>query len=104
MSQDLSAELLEIENQISKLQDKIDNLEDLIDKKDDEVSRMKKGTFESHESFMDKMERAERNFLQFRNEKNAYIKEMKQEIANFEARKKQLNDELFGGLDESDDF
>ena len=104
MSHDASAELLEIENQISKLQDKIENLEDIIDQKDDEVSRIKKGTFESHESYLERYERSEMAFLKFRNEKNAYIKEMKQEISDLEARKKQLNEELFGGLDESDDF
>lgn len=104
MSQDASAELLEIENKISKLQDKIDNLEDIISNKWDEVDNMRKGVFESHEKFFDRQQKAQSDMFRFEREKNERINEFKKEISELEIRKKNLNEQLFAGLDESDDF
>ena len=45
MSQDTSAELLEIENKISKIEERIERIEDLIQEKWDEESSVKKKMF-----------------------------------------------------------
>ena len=42
--------------------------------------------------------------FRFEREKNEQIKEFKKEISELETRKKHLNEQLFAGLDESDDF
>ncbi|MDR9777877.1 hypothetical protein RJJ65_35680, partial [Rhizobium hidalgonense] len=80
------------------------NLRDIVEQKFSDLNRMKKGTFESEDSFYAKFDKADREASQFEREKNVFIKEMEQEIAGLEGRKSQLNDQLFAGMDESDDF
>ena len=104
MSQDASVELLEIENKISKIEERIERIEDLIQEKWDEESSVKKKMFESFDDFNDRQNAIYFKAVEFDRIKSQEIKDMKQEISDLEARKKQLNEELFAGLDESDDF
>ncbi len=104
MSQDASAELLEIENKISKIEERIERIEDLIQEKWDEESSVKKKMFESFGDFNDRQNAIYFKAVEFDRIKSQEIKDLKQEISDFEARKKQLNEELFAGLDDSDDF
>ncbi len=104
MSQDASAELLEIENKISKIEERIERIEDLIQEKWDEESSVKKKMFESFDDFNDRQNAIYFKAVEFDRIKSQEIKDLKKEISDLEARKKQLNEELFAGLDDSDDF
>ncbi|MDU4393483.1 MAG: hypothetical protein E7I55_05780 [Acinetobacter ursingii] len=104
MSKDASAELLEIENKISKIQERIERLEDYISEKWDEANSIKKKMFESFDDFNERDNAAYSRAVEFERVKQQEINQDKQEISQLEKRKKQLNDQLFAGLDESDDF
>ena len=104
MSKDASAELLEIENKISKIQERIERLEDYISDKWDEANSIKKKMFESFDDFNERDNAAYSRAVEFERVKQQEINQDKQEINQLEKRKKQLNDQLFAGLDESDDF
>ena len=101
MSQDASAELLEIENQISKIDDKLDELSKLIwEKNKASLKNCQKGTFESYEKWEARREKEDQEIEDLEKIQN----QLERELSILDARKKQLNEELFGGLDESDDF
>jgi chromosome segregation ATPase len=104
MSQELSAELLEIENKIGKLESKIEEVEESINEKYDAYSRLKKGTFESYDSFEARSSKAESAFRQYDQRQTAYIKEMRKDVTDLQERKKKINEQLYAGLDESEDF
>src|SRR5690606_24074906 len=104
MSQDTSAELLEIENKISKIEERIERIEDLIQEKWDEESSVKKKMFESFDDFNDRQNDIYFKAVEFDRIKSQEIQDLKQQISDLEVRKKQLNEELFAGLDASDDF
>lgn len=101
MSQDITAELLEIENQISTIDDKLNELSTLLwEKSKASLKNVEKGIFESYERWEKRREKEELEIDNLEEKQN----KLEKELASLEARKKQINEELFGGLDESDDF
>ena len=101
MSQDASTELLEIENKISKIDDKLNELSKLIwEKNKASLKNCQKGMFESYESWEARREKEDREI----DDLEKVQTQLERELSTLEARKKQLNEELFAGLDESDDF
>lgn len=104
MSQEASAELLEIENKISKVQERIERIEDLVNEKWDVSGSMTKGIFESDEKFYKRFDQAEEVARNFERAKTPELNTYRQELKQLEGQKQQLNERLFAGLDESDDF
>lgn len=104
MTQEASAELLEIENKISKVQERIETIEDLINDKWDVSGSMTKGVFESDEKFYKRFDQAEEVARNFERAKTPELNTYRQELKQLEGKKQQLNERLFAGLDESDDF
>ena len=104
MTQEASAELLEIENKISKVQERIERIEDLISEKWDVSGNMTKGVFESDEKFYKRFDQAEEVARNFERAKTPELNTYRQELKQLEGQKQQLNQQLFAGLDESDDF
>lgn len=101
MTQETSAELLEIENKISKLDDRLNELSKVIwEKTKASLKGMEKGIFESYEGWERRREKVESEIEDLENMQN----KLERELSTLEERKKQLNEELFAGLDESDDF
>lgn len=104
MSQDASAELLEIENKITRVEERIERIEDLINEKWDIPARMTKGTFESDARYYKRFDEADEAARNFERAKTPELNQHREELKQLQERKKQLNDQLFAGLDESDDF
>ena len=92
------------ENKISKIEERIERIEDLIQEKWDEESSVKKKMFESFDDFNDRQNAIYFKAVEFDRIKSQEIQDLKQQISDLEVRKKQLNEELFAGLDASDDF
>ena len=104
MSNEITNEFLEIEKEIFRINERIERLESYIDEKWDEANKVKQRFLESWESFNDRYNNAHNAANKFDQQKTKEINEEKERISKLEARKKQLNEELFAGLDESDDF
>lgn len=101
MSQEASAALLEVENKISKVDDKLNELSKVIwEKNKASMKTLQKGMFESYDSWAARREKEDREIDDLEKVQN----QLENELSTLETRKKQLNEEIFGGMDESDDF
>ena len=74
----------------------------LVDHNYTSMGRLK--MFESFDDFNDRQNAIYFKAVEFDRIKSQEIQDLKQQISDLEVRKKQLNEELFAGLDASDDF
>lgn len=102
MSQELTAELLDIENKIGKLEANIDRIEDIAWKKSG--VHVERRFFESLESYLERSSKADDEQEKYEQSWQPQIDDWKKQIKDLEERKKQINEQLFAGMDESEDF
>lgn len=106
MEHDPQSQLLAIENEISRLLSKTQELEDAIDDKWQVYNDIRPGTFESEYSdrYQAKMEKARKQCEDFEKSRKGILTEYRGQLKELELKKQKLNAELFGGMDESEDF
>lgn len=59
---------------------------------------------ESFDDYMERENKAHADAVKFQNDKKRVIDEYRGEIQSLERRRATINEQLFGGLDESEDF
>ena len=104
MSQEITNELLEIEKEIFRSKERIERLETYIEDKWKEAYKVKQRFLESWETFNDRSNDAHMSAGRFDEQKSKEVREEQEKINNLEERKKLLNEALYAGLDESEDF
>lgn len=106
MSDNAQNELLAVENEISRLLSRIQELDDAIDDKWQVYNDIRPGTFEDEygDRYQAKLEKARKQCEDFEKSKKGTLTESRNRLKELEATKQKLNAELFGGMDESEDF
>lgn len=106
MGHDPQSQLLAVENEISRLLSRVQELDDAIDDKWQVYNDIRPGTFEDEygDRYQAKLEKARKQCEDFEKSKKGTLTESRNRLKELEATKQKLNAELFGGMDESEDF